>query len=143
MSARPEFSIGDLAKAGDIKVQTVRYYEKIGLLPDVYRTSGNQRLYSQNHKDTLVFIRHSRALGFSLEQIRELLDLSGEPSQSCAEIDAIAQVHLNDVRDKIARLKDMETELQHMVTECSGGRTAKCRIIKVLSDHELCHTDHR
>lgn len=137
-----EYSIGALAKAGGIKVQTVRYYEKIGILSEPYRSPGNQRRYTDGHMERLMFIRHGRSLGFSLDQIRGLLDLSDDPDRPCNEVDAIARLHLSDVRNKIARLRDLEKELKRMVRECSGGRVSGCRIIEVLSDHDLCLTDH-
>lgn len=82
-------SIGTLAKRTGTKVQTIRYYEQIGLMPEPERTEGGQRRYGTQSHDRLAFIRHARQLGFSLEAIRELLDLSDSPEQSCAQIDAV------------------------------------------------------
>lgn len=127
-----------MAKAGNCKVQTIRYYEQIGLLPEPERTEGNQRIYTQEHRDRLNFIRHSRELGFSLDQIREILAIIDNPTPSCETVDQIARAHLQEVESKIKLLQRMRKELKRMVTQCSGGHVAECRIIEVLSDHALC-----
>ena len=137
-----EFTIGNMAEAGGVKVQTVRYYEQIGLLPSARRTAGNHRLYTKDHMDLLKFVRHSRSLGFSLDQIRELLALRESPGGNCEEIDEIARKHLLDVESKISRLRELETELKHMVGQCAGGTVSSCRIIEALSDHTHCIGDH-
>lgn len=145
---RPEsapFSIGDLAMRTGTKVETVRYYEKAGLLPPAARTAGNHRAYTRAHVERLAFIRHSRELGFALESIRAMLSVVDDPDRSCAEVDAIAREHLAAVREKIARLRALEAELSRMVDACGHGRVAECRIIEVLADqsHALCLTgDH-
>jgi Cu(I)-responsive transcriptional regulator len=137
----PEYSIGQMARAGDCKVQTIRYYEQKGLLPEPQRTPGNQRIYSQTQYDRLRFIRHGRELGFSLGRIRQILDLSDDSAKPCATVDLIAREHLREVESKIARLQCMKDELQRMISECAGDRVSECRIVKVLADHELCLTD--
>jgi DNA-binding transcriptional MerR regulator len=135
------YSIGDLAREISCKVQTIRYYEQIGLMPEPVRTSGNQRRYGRLHIDRLAFIRHSRELGFPLEAIRDLLRLADKPSQSCQAVDAIARVQVQDVSQKIQRLQALKIELQRMINECGHGRVSECRIIEVLSDHSRCVTD--
>ncbi len=137
-----EFSIGEMARTGNCKVQTVRYYEQIGLLPKPRRNHGNQRVYSRLHHDRLRFIRHSRELGFSLDRIRQVLALNDEPAHSCEEVDYIAQQHLLEVESKIERLQSLRTELKRMISECAGDHIADCRIVRILSDHELCLSDH-
>jgi len=132
------YSIGQMAKTGHCKVQTIRYYEEVGLLAKAQRNAGNQRIYSQVQRDRLKFIRHSRELGFSIDQIRDILSLSDQPSHSCAEVDEIARNHLHDVDSKIKRLQGMKKELKRMIKQCSGDQIADCRIIEVLSDHHLC-----
>ncbi len=132
------YSIGQLARAGHSKVQTIRYYEQVGLLKKAQRNAGNQRVYDQAQMDRLKFIRHSRELGFSLEQIREILALSDNPDHSRLEVDQIARNHLKDVESKIERLQGMRKELKRMINQCSGDQIADCRIIEVLSDHQLC-----
>jgi len=137
------FSIGEMAKTGNCKVQTVRYYEQIGLLPEPARNAGNQRVYSRAQRDRLRFIRHAREMGFPLERIREILALGDDPSRSCEEVDQIAREHLRDVESRIERLQSLRAELERMISECTANRVAECRIIEVLSNHELClHAEH-
>jgi len=135
-------TIGNLAKRTGTKVQTIRYYEQIGLMPEPGRTDGGQRRYREAELDRLSFVRHARQLGFSLEAIRELLDLSDHPGNSCAEADAIARRQLRQVEQRLARLEALRSELTRMVHECSGGQTADCRVLEVLRDHAECLTDH-
>jgi len=137
------FSIGTLAKRTGTKVQTIRYYEQIGLMPEPGRTDGGQRRYGDVELDRLSFIRHSRQLGFSLGAIRELLDLSDSPERSCAQVDAVAQKQLREVEARIARLEALRVELRRMISECSADRVADCRILEVLRDHEECLADHQ
>jgi len=133
-----DLSIGELADRAGCTVQIIRHYEKIGLLPETRRTSGNRRIYSEDQASRLVFIRHSRELGFSLDDIRQLLSFSDQPDQSCEKVDAIAREHLHGVQERLSRLRSMEKELKRMVQECSGGKVAECRIIEVLADHSNC-----
>ncbi|KUP93687.1 MerR family transcriptional regulator [Tritonibacter horizontis] len=135
-------TIGTLAKKTGTKVQTIRYYEQIGLMPEPGRTEGGQRRYGDAELDRLSFVRHARQLGFSLDAIRELLDLSDHPGKSCAEADAIARRQLKQVEQRLARLEALRTELKRMVHECSGGQTSDCRVLEVLRDHSECLTDH-
>ena len=127
-----------MAKVGNCTVQAIRYYAQIGLLPEPGRTEGNQRMYLQEHRDRLNFIRHSRELGFSLEQIRKILALNDDPTHSCDEVDQIARSHLLEVESKIERLQEMKKELERMINQCAGGLVSDCRIIEVLSNHSLC-----
>jgi DNA-binding transcriptional MerR regulator len=133
-----EYSIGTLSKETGCKVPTIRYYEQVGLMPTPARTRGNQRRYSDTHRQRLIFIRHSRDLGFSPDAIRELLTLSDDPNQSCAEADAIAQRQLEAVEIRLSQLEALKAELEHMVHQCKGGTIGGCQIIEILSDHELC-----
>ena len=136
-----EIGIGDLAHATDCKVQTIRYYEEIGLMPEPARTAGNQRRYDQRHVDRLAFIRHSRELGFSLGAIRELLSLSDRPKQPCDAVDQLARRQLEQVEQRLARLSVLKTELERMIEQCVGGRVRDCRIIDVLSNHAQCFAE--
>jgi len=135
-------TIGTLAKRTGTKVQTIRYYETIGLMPEPERTEGGQRRYSQAGLDRLAFVRHGRQLGFSLEAIRDLLDLADNPAQSCSEADSIAQKQLKQVEDRIARLEALKVELQRMICECGQNSVADCRVLEVLRDHSECLTEH-
>lgn len=135
-------TIGTLAKRTGTKVQTIRYYETIGLMPEPERTEGGQRRYGQAGLDRLAFVRHGRQLGFSLEAIRDLLDLADNPAQSCADADSIAQRQLKEVEDRIARLEALRLELKRMIRECGHDTVAQCRVLEVLRDHAECLTDH-
>jgi len=129
-------AIGDLAKATATKVETVRYYERIGLLPKPARTSGNYRSYSPMHLARLSFIRRARDLGFSIEQVRELLGLSDQRHRSCEAVDAIARQHLIEVERKIRDLQALRHELDSIISQCGRGTIAECRIIEALSPGE-------
>lgn len=135
--------IGELSRMTGVKVPTIRFYEQIGLLDSPPRTEGNQRRYGRNEVDRLNFIRHARELGFEVEDIRELLDMSGKPQASCHQADSIARNHLDEIDRRIASLTALRGELSRMVEECHHGRICDCRIIEVLADHSQCGDDHR
>ena len=138
-------AIGDLATRTGTKVSTIRYYEDLGLLPVAARTQGNHRVYTPKHSDRLAFIRHARDLGFSLDVVRTLLDLTDTPDASCEDAHRIAKSHLADVEAKLAMLESLRAELRRMVRSCARGRVAECRVIEVLADHSHAHCkdDHR
>ena len=117
-----DISIGELAERAGCTVQIIRHYEKIGLLPDTRRTSGNRRIYSEDQASRLIFIRHSRELGFSLDDIRQLLSFSDQPEQSCEQVDAIAREHLHGVQERLGRLRSMERELKRMSASVVAGK---------------------
>jgi Cu(I)-responsive transcriptional regulator len=127
------FSIGSLAKATDTKVETIRYYESIGLLPKPARTTGNYRSYAPVHLTRLGFIRRARDLGFSLDEVRALLRLSDNRSQSCERVDALAKAHLADVERKIADLEALRKELKGLIRQCGHGTIDQCRILEALA----------
>jgi len=131
--SRQAYSIGALAEATDTKVETVRYYERIGLLPEPGRTSGNYRSYSDQHLSRLSFIRRARDLGFTLDQVRALLGLADNKDRDCCGVDAMAQQHLEEVDRKIADLKALRRELNDLIGQCKRGTIADCRIINALS----------
>lgn len=135
--------IGELARATGANAETIRYYEKIGLLPRPGRTDSNYRDYSPKDVERLAFIRHARGLGFEIADIRSLIDLAEQPDRDCAEADTIASRHLADVELKIGRLEKLRGELGQMVRSCRGGRVGSCRIIEALGDHSHCGPDHR
>ena len=126
-------SIGALAKQTDTKVETIRYYERIGLLPQPARTTGNYRTYGEAELNRLSFIRRARNLGFSIEQVRDLLALSDRRDQSCAEVDALTRNHLAEVESKIADLQALQRELASMLGQCSQGTISQCLIIEALA----------
>ena len=135
------FSIGVLAQRSGVKVPTIRYYEKLGLMPAPDRSQGNQRRYGRDSLDRLSFIRHSRELGFSIGDIRDLLELSRHPDNPCAGADEIANRHLRDVRAKIERLERLESELQRFAA-CKADRVGRCKVIETLADHVHCKSEH-
>lgn len=134
--------IGELSRATGTNVETIRYYEKIQLLPEPARTDSGYRSYADTHRDRLRFIRHSRDLGFTIEEIRSLLDLSDHPDRDCTEADAIATRHLDQVERKIAQLETLRDELSRIVGRCRGGMAGDCRVIEALADHRHCAADH-
>jgi len=131
-------SIGSVSQASGVKVPTIRYYEQIGLLPTPPRTEGNRRSYDEDDLGRLTFIRHSRELGFEIDEIRTLLSLQDQPNVSCEEADQIASKHLVDVKQKIASLTALQHELERMVEGCSHGRVETCKVIDILADHGQC-----
>ncbi len=135
-------TIGRLAKASDVKVTTIRYYESIGLIDAPDRSEGGQRIYDTNAVKRMRFIRHARDLGFPLEAISELIALSGNEDWSCAEVDEIARRHAEDVKQRIKRLRSLELELNRMIKECSVDKISDCRVIEILSNHALCAHEH-
>jgi MerR family mercuric resistance operon transcriptional regulator len=127
-----DFSIGALSQLTGVNIETVRYYEKIGLLPAPPRTEGGHRLYKDDHLKRLIFIRRSRELGFTLNEIRNLLGLvAGD--YTCGEVQAAALSHLRSIRHKIADLRRMERTLADTASRCKGGTAPDCPIIEVLS----------
>jgi DNA-binding transcriptional MerR regulator len=135
--------IGELSAATGTNIETIRYYERIGLLAPPMRTNRNYRRYEAQHRERLAFVRHARELGFSIEDIRSLLDLSDNPDGDCAEADRIASHHLGKVEQKLAQLEGLRDELKRMVGRCRSGLAADCRVIQVLGNHALCETLHR
>lgn len=125
-------TIGDLGKATATKVETIRYYESIGLLAPPARTPGNYRVYAADQVARLGFIRRARELGFSLDQVRALLGISDQKDQSCEAVDAIARDHLTEFDRKIADLIALRRELAEVIDNCRCGTVADCRIIEAL-----------
>ncbi len=134
--AQPALSIGSLATARGCEVQTIRYYEQIGILPKPVRTAGGHRLYTHDQMQRLRFVRRSRDLGFSLEAVKELLRLADNREGDCGAVDRIAREHLEDVRAKMSQLAALEQELARMARSCQRGKISNCRIVQVLSDTE-------
>ena len=117
-----------------VRVVTIRYYERVGVLPAIKRTSGNCRAYGADHIRRLRFVRRRRSLGFSLDQVRDLSGLSMANRPSSAEVYVIANRQRKAVEDKIADLKRLAAELRRISASCNGRRAmAECRIIEALS----------
>lgn len=125
-------TIGSLSKKTGVNIETIRYYEKIGVMPKPQRSIGGNRLYNERQIKRLAFIRRSRELGFSLNEIRELLRLVDEKTFTCAEIAALSQKHLDDIRTKIRDLKKIERHMKDMLSQCSRDNTPDCAIIDIL-----------
>ena len=126
-------NIGELARVAGTNVETIRYYERIGLLPAPPRTASNYRVYSAAHVGCLSFTRRARDLGFSIEQIRALLDLSDQRDRPCEAVDMIVREHLAEVERKLADLKALRRELSALISQCQHGTVAECRIIEALA----------
>jgi len=126
-------TIGQLGQATDTKIETIRYYEKIGLLPKPRRTTGNYRSYSAEHLQRLGFIRHARELGFSIEDVCGLLKLAPHAERPCEEVDELVARHLTATERKIEALTRLRRELRDTLNSCRGGRIAECRILQALS----------
>ena len=124
--------IGDLSRLTGVNVETIRYYEKIKMLPAPSRTAGGHRIYGPNETRILRFIRRGRELGFTLEEIRALLDLGGRGKASCAEVREIAKHHLEDIRAKINDLKKLERLLSKTIAKCSGEKVPDCPVLDIL-----------
>lgn len=124
--------IGDLASATDTKVNTIRFYEEIGLMRKAARTGSGRRTYDTDDLRRLRFIRHGRKLGFEVQDIRSLLALADEPDRQCSEVTAIALKHLADVNRRITQLSLLRDELNRVASLCSGGTVSECRIMDSL-----------
>jgi len=126
-------SIGELAERTGSNVETIRYYERAGILREPPRTPGGRRAYTPAHVRQLSFIRRSRALGFSLERTRSLLLLAERETAPCAEALSVATKHLEEVRRRIAELEGIARQLDGLVRECPGGGVASCPILATLA----------
>ena len=135
-------SIGELSRQTAVKIPTIRYYEQIGLVDAPVRSEGNQRRYETTAVQRLAFIKHGRELGFGLDAIRDLLELSRHPDEPCANADRLAAQQLHEVEVRIERLTRLKGELERMVHHCAGGTVAQCRVLEAVADHAQCQSDH-
>ena len=131
-SGKTKLSRGTLAKHSGVNSETIRYYEKIGLMPDPMRSSGGHRIYEQPHLKRLSFIRRTRELGFTLEEVRGLLGLVDGGDYTCAEVRNRTTSHLDDVAQKIRDLQKMQRTLKLMASKCDGGLVPDCPIVDML-----------
>jgi MerR family mercuric resistance operon transcriptional regulator len=131
---KTDFTVGDLATQSGCKVETVRYYEKTGLMPDPPRTEGGHRIYSLEHLKRLFFIRRSRDLGFTIEQVKELLRFVDESDHTCGEVRGMAMLQARVAQEKIDDLKRLQKALNEMAARCKGGRykVEDCPIVDAL-----------
>lgn len=124
--------IGQVAQRTGLKVETVRFYEAEGLIDAADRTAGNYRLYGQAHLERLSFIKRARDLGFSLDQVRDLMRLADDPRGSCAEVDTIVAQHIAAIDRKLADLAELRREVERW-GGCEATTIAECRAIDGLS----------
>ncbi len=132
MTTSTPIARGELAKRAGCHLETVRYYEKIGLLPPPARTAGGHRIYKIGDQRRLRFILRGRELGFGIEELRSLLTLADSKTQTCGEIYDLTAAHLGAVRRKITDLKRLERTLTQISNECSGGAVPECPVIDAL-----------
>ena len=147
--------IGDLAKSTLCSVETVRYYERAGLLPSPARSSGNYRMYGPAHVEALRFIRHCRSLDMTHDEIRTLLAFRGAPDQNCSEVNVLLDEHIGHVAQRIRELRVLERELRALRGQCRAVRAARdCGIMQSLGresgeaakarrNHGRLHRTHR
>jgi len=128
--------IGELARQTRCQVETIRYYERVGILPEPQRQQNNYRHYGEPHHRRLRFVRRCRDLGFSLEEVRTLLGMIDGGTSSCAEVEALGRGHLEAVRAKITDLRQMESRLRELVARCQGGNTPDCSFLEELFDSQ-------
>lgn len=126
--------IGALSKETGCNIETIRYYERIGLMPPPARSEGGHRLYAEAETRRLGFIRRTRQLGFTLDEVRTLLKLVDGGRYTCAQVKRITVHHLQGVREKVVDLRKIERVLREMAAQCDGGRVPKCPVIDALFD---------
>jgi len=131
-------TIGGLSQQTGCNIETIRYYERIGILAKPPRSEGGHRLYDRDQIKRLVFIRRSRELGFSLDEIRTLLRLVDGKRYTCQQVKTLMEKHLADVKKKISDLKRLQKTLGEISAQCEGGQVPECPIIDVLFE-EKCY----
>ncbi|MET4618287.1 helix-turn-helix domain-containing protein [Stenotrophomonas sp. HMWF003] len=125
-------TIGQLARQTGTKAETIRYYEKIGLLQPPIRSEGNYRCYGAQDQRRLAFVRRARELGFPIEQIRELIAFGEQRDHQCSSVDAVVKAHIADIARRVRDLQALQGELERMIGNCPGGRVAECRVLEAL-----------
>ena len=132
--SKAAISIGELSRRTGVNIETIRYYERINMMPHPPRSTSGRRAYGEVETRTLAFIRRARELGFCLDEIRALLALSAHHGdEMCVEVRQLAANHLGDIRAKIADLRAMERILADAVRRCDEGESARCPLIDALS----------
>jgi MerR family mercuric resistance operon transcriptional regulator len=134
MKAAQDVPIGALSKQSGVNIETIRYYERIGVMPAPKRTDGGYRMYGPDQMKRLTFIRRGRELGFSLDELRDLLRLVDGHAYTCAEVHELAVDHVAAIRRKIADLRRLQRVMDEMAAQCSGDRVPECPIIDALFD---------
>ena len=131
-SQSTELSRGSLAARTGVNIETIRYYEKIGLMPNPVRSPGGHRVYDESHLKRLFFIRRSRELGFAIQETRELLELVDGGDYTCAEVRDRTNSHLADITKKIDDLRKIQHTLKEMASMCDGGLVPECPVVDAL-----------
>ena len=131
------FPIGEVSKRSGVNIETIRYYERLGLLPEPQRAANGRRVFEGEHLKRLIFIRRARAMGFSQDEVRALLVLADGGAKSCGEVRDIAKVHLRSIREKIADLNKMERVLSDTVSRCKGEDAPVCPVLDALAGREI------
>ena len=132
MKVTEGLSIGALSQQSGVNIETIRYYEKIGVMPMPGRSAGGYRVYGQDHVKRLHFIRRGRELGFGLDELRRLLSLVDGHSCTCAEVHALTVEHLKDIRQKISDLRRLERVMSDMAASCTRDQIPECPVIDAL-----------
>lgn len=131
------YKIGELAERSGCLVETVRYYERIGLLPEPVRTANNYRAYNDEHADRLQFIRHCRALDMSIDEIRELVEIRSRPDSNCIGVNDLLDRHIAHITERIAALQALEAQLRDLRSCCNTAQASSdCGILHALTDME-------
>lgn len=133
----PRFTIGVLSRKTGCNIETIRYYEKAGMIPHPARSDGGHRLYGSGHLQRLAFVMKARVLGFTLAEVKALLRLVDERDQPCNEVRNLAASHLADVRTKLADLRTMEAVLKEMVVSCDKDETNECPLIERMFNEKV------
>jgi MerR family mercuric resistance operon transcriptional regulator len=132
ISRAENLPIGELSRLSGVNIETIRYYEKIKVLPAPPRTESGRRVYGPNELRRLAFVRRSRELGFTIDEIRSLLELGAPGNASCREVREVATGHLEDIRTKIKDLVKLERLLAKTIAQCSGRSVPDCPILDIL-----------
>jgi MerR family transcriptional regulator, mercuric resistance operon regulatory protein len=135
--------ISEVSAATGCNLETIRYYERIALVPRPKRTGNGYRAYGRPDIERIRFIARGRALGFSLEEVRSLLCLAEDKALSCREVDTLARAHLDDIRTRVRALSAMACELEQTISSCAGGQRGSCAILGVLSEPPGKNPRHR
>lgn len=127
-----EYLIGEASKRSGVHIETIRYYERVGVMPKPLRSSGGQRVYDSEQLRRLSFIKRCRELGFSLNEVRDLFALVDGGNQTCNEVHSLTVNHLKDVRKKISDMRKLERVLKDMSDQCTRGNVPECPVVDAL-----------
>jgi len=131
-SGSRDYLIGQVSAKTGVHIETIRYYERIKIMPEPRRSAGKQRIYDESQLQRLDFIKRSRDLGFSLEEIRSLLSLADNATLTCKQVSTVTEGHLSEVQQKIVDLQNIEVALRELLGQCSGSDAPECPIFDTL-----------